>query len=129
MADSNPESWTDTMSGRERVRHAVELLEEPTLVQEIADRADVSRTTADDELQRLESDDWVVEKSDFSCGRTTDTNTAVWIESDRSMLVGWHQDEMHDDLGPVQLQVNDGSTPIDHQPAVLVVDKRSRHIM
>jgi DNA-binding IclR family transcriptional regulator len=49
------------MSGRERVRHVVELLNEPTPVQEIADRADVSRTTADDELQRLESDDWVTE--------------------------------------------------------------------
>jgi DNA-binding MarR family transcriptional regulator len=49
------------MSGRERVRHLVELLDEPTPVQEIADRADVSRTTADDELQRLEGDDWVTE--------------------------------------------------------------------
>lgn len=41
------------MSDRERVRHVVELLEEPTPIQEIADRAEVSRTTADDELQRL----------------------------------------------------------------------------
>jgi predicted DNA-binding protein YlxM (UPF0122 family) len=61
MAESNPGSWTKTMSGRERVRHVVELLDEPTPVQEIADRADVSRATADDELQRLESDDWVTE--------------------------------------------------------------------
>jgi DNA-binding transcriptional regulator GbsR (MarR family) len=61
MAESNPGSWTETMSGRERVRHAVELLDEPTPVQEIADRAEVSRTTADDELQRLQSDDWVTE--------------------------------------------------------------------
>ena len=63
MADSNPGSWTERMSGRERVRHVVELLEEPTTVQEIADRADVSRATADDELQRLQSDDWVTETS------------------------------------------------------------------
>ncbi|TKX53221.1 ArsR family transcriptional regulator [Halorubrum sp. SP3] len=49
------------MSGRERVRHVAELLDEPTPVQEIADRADVSRATADDELRRLESDDWVTE--------------------------------------------------------------------
>ena len=61
MADPNAESWTDCMSGRERVRHVVELLDEPTPVQDIADRADVSRTTADDELQRLQSDDWVTE--------------------------------------------------------------------
>ncbi len=61
MAESNPGSWTESMSGRERVRHVVELLEEPTPVQDIADRADVSRATADDELQRLQSDDWVTE--------------------------------------------------------------------
>jgi len=61
MAGSNSGPWTASMSGRERVRHVVELLDEPTSVQEIADRADVSRTTADDELQRLQSDDWVTE--------------------------------------------------------------------
>lgn len=43
-----------------------------------------------------------------------------WIEPDRSMLVGWHQDDTHDDLGPVHLQVNDGSTAVDHQPARFV---------
>jgi len=63
MAESNPGSWTESMSGRERVRHVVELLDGPTPVQEIADRADVSRATADDELQRLQSDDWVTETS------------------------------------------------------------------
>ena len=61
MVDSNSASWTESMSGRERVRHVVELLDEPTPVQEIADQADVSRATADDELQRLQSDDWVTE--------------------------------------------------------------------
>ena len=61
MAEPNSGSWTDSTSGRERVRHVVELLDEPTPVKEIADRADVSRATADDELQRLESDDWVTE--------------------------------------------------------------------
>jgi predicted DNA-binding protein YlxM (UPF0122 family) len=61
MADSNPESWTESMSGRERVRHVVELLDEPTSVQEIADQAGVARATADDELRRLQSDDWVTE--------------------------------------------------------------------
>lgn len=61
MAEPNPGSWTESMSGRERVRHVVELLDEPTPVQEIADWADVSRATADDELQRLQSDDWVTE--------------------------------------------------------------------
>ncbi len=54
-------TWKKQASGRERVRHVVELLDGPMTVQEIADRAEVSRTTADDELGRLESDDWVRE--------------------------------------------------------------------
>ena len=61
MVEPNSGSWTESMSGRERVRRVIESLEEPTPVQEIADRADVSRATADDELKRLQSDDWVTE--------------------------------------------------------------------
>ena len=61
MIDSNRKSWKESMSGRERVRRVVELLDAPMPVQEIADRADVSRATADDELERLKSDDWVTE--------------------------------------------------------------------
>lgn len=61
MSTEHPGSWTDDVSGRERVRQVVELLDGPTTVQAIADRAEVSRTTADDELKRLESDDWVTE--------------------------------------------------------------------
>jgi predicted DNA-binding protein YlxM (UPF0122 family) len=61
MTKPSPGSWTESTSGRERVRYVAELLDEPTSVQEIADLADVSRATADDELQRLQSDDWVTE--------------------------------------------------------------------
>lgn len=61
MSESDPRSWTDHLSGRERVRRVVEVLDGPTTVKEIADRADVARTTADDELERLSSDDWVTE--------------------------------------------------------------------
>ena len=43
-----------------------------------------------------------------------------WIEPDRSLLVGWHQDDTHDDLGPVHLQVNDGATPVAHEPAQFI---------
>jgi hypothetical protein len=43
-----------------------------------------------------------------------------WIEPERSLLVGWHQDGTHDDLGPVHLQVNDGATPVVHEPAEFV---------
>lgn len=43
-----------------------------------------------------------------------------WIEPDRNMLVGWHQDDTHEDLGPVHLQVNDGATAVDHRPAQFI---------
>ncbi|MFB6119168.1 hypothetical protein [Halosegnis sp.] len=43
-----------------------------------------------------------------------------WIEPDRSLLVGWHQDDTHDALGPVHLQVNDGATPVAHEPAEFI---------
>lgn len=43
-----------------------------------------------------------------------------WIEPERSLLVGWHQDETHEDLGPVHLQVNDGATAVDHQEALFI---------
>jgi hypothetical protein len=43
-----------------------------------------------------------------------------WIEPERSLLIGWHQDDTHDDLGPVHLQVNDRGTAVDHQPAQFI---------
>ena len=43
-----------------------------------------------------------------------------WIEPERSLLVGWHQDDTHDDLGSVHLQVNDGMTPVAHEPAQFI---------
>jgi len=43
-----------------------------------------------------------------------------WIEPERELLVGWHQDDTHGDLGPVHLQVNDGATPVAHEPAQFI---------
>ncbi|TMT81463.1 hypothetical protein E2L06_15900 [Haloterrigena sp. H1] len=43
-----------------------------------------------------------------------------WIEPEQNLLVGWHQDDTHDGLGPVHLQVNDGSMAVTHQPAQFV---------
>jgi len=43
-----------------------------------------------------------------------------WIEPTRNLLVGWHQDETHEDLGPVHLQVNDGATAVAHEPAEFI---------
>jgi hypothetical protein len=43
-----------------------------------------------------------------------------WIEPARDLLVGYHQDDTHEDLGPVHLQVNDGATTVDHQRAQFI---------
>jgi predicted DNA-binding protein YlxM (UPF0122 family) len=61
MPSPQSRSWTEDLNGRERIRRVVELLTGPTTVQEIADQAEVARATAADELERLESDDWVLE--------------------------------------------------------------------
>lgn len=43
-----------------------------------------------------------------------------WIEPERSFLVGWHQDDTDDDLGPVHLQVTDSSVAVDRRPAQFI---------
>jgi hypothetical protein len=43
-----------------------------------------------------------------------------WIEPERSLLVGWHQDDTHGNLGPVHLQVDDGATPVAHESAQFI---------
>jgi len=43
-----------------------------------------------------------------------------WTEPRRALLVGWHQDDTHDDLGPVHRQVNDGSTVAERGPATFI---------
>ena len=53
-------------------------------------------------------------------GEPHDSYWFNWIEPDRSLLVGWHQEDTHDDLGPVHLQVTDGATPVAHEPAEFI---------
>jgi len=98
MAESNPSSWREDMSGRERIRYVVELLEEPTPVQEIADRANVSRTTADDELQRLQSDDWVTETT-VNGTKAYDLNPVRMLFDEVTNLIEKHsRDELESQL-------------------------------
>lgn len=89
---SEPGSWTKSMSGRERIRHVVELLDGPTPVQEIADRADVSRTTADDELERLQRDDWVSETT-VDGTKAYDLNPVRMLFDEVTDLIGAHSRE------------------------------------
>jgi len=98
MADSNTGSWTEGLSGRKRVRHVVELLEEPTPVQEIADQAGVSRATADDELRRLESDDWVTETT-IDGTKAYDLNPVRMLFDEVTDLIEAHsRDELESQL-------------------------------
>jgi DNA-binding transcriptional regulator GbsR (MarR family) len=98
MGDPTQGSWTDSTNGRERVRHVVELLDKPTPVQEIADRAEVSRATADDELQRLESDDWVTETT-IDGTKAYDLNPVRMLFDEVTDLIGEHsRDELEGQL-------------------------------
>lgn len=43
-----------------------------------------------------------------------------WIEPERNLLVGWHQDATHDDLGPVHLQLNENTTVVTREQASFI---------
>jgi DNA-binding transcriptional regulator GbsR (MarR family) len=101
------------MSGRERVRHVVELLDEPTPVQEIADRADVSRTTADDELQRLQSDDWVTETT-VEGTKAYDLNPVRMLFDEVTDLIEAHsRDELENQLTDLKEEQEELATEYD----------------
>ncbi|MBX0287219.1 DUF7342 family protein [Haloarcula salinisoli] len=101
------------MSGRERVRHVVEVLQEPTPVQEIADRAAVSRTTADDELQRLQSDDWVIETT-VDGTKAYDLNPVRMLFDEVTDLIeAYSRDELESQLTELKTEQEELATEYD----------------
>jgi hypothetical protein len=59
-----------------------------------------------------------------------------WVESARNMMLGWHQDETHSDLGPCHFQIDHrGQTVQRDEAAVLdthplnVFDQRVEHLV
>jgi hypothetical protein len=55
--------------------------------------------------------------------RTDDPYEHYWInriEPDSGLLVGWHQDDTHDELGPVHLQLDYESETIDRVSASFI---------
>ena len=113
MPDSDQRSWTETMSGRERVRRVVELLDEPTPVQGIADQADVSRATADDELQRLQSDDWVTETT-VDGTKAYDLNPVRMLFDEVTDLIEAHsRDELESRLTALKQEQEELATEYD----------------
>jgi hypothetical protein len=76
-----------------------------------------------DPRQFLGDDEYPVTTARVEVGfqlRTSDPYEYYWVnwsEPERSLLVGWHQDDTHADIWPVHVQVNDGATAVGHQPA------------
>ena len=113
MAESNQGSWTERMSGRERVRNVAELLDEPMPVQEIADQAAVSRATADDELQRLQSDDWVTETT-VDGRKAYDLNPVRMLFDEVTDLIEAHsRDELENQLTEMKEEQEELATEYD----------------
>lgn len=98
MTDSPERLWAEHLSGRERIRHVVELLDGPTPVQEIAHQSDVSRATAADELERLASDDWVIETT-IDGAKAYDLNPVRMLFDEVTTLIKTHsRDELEQNL-------------------------------
>jgi len=113
MAESNQGSWTESMSGRERVRQVVELMDGPTSVQDIADQADVSRATADDELQQLQSDDWVTETT-VDGTKAYDLNPVRMLFDEVTDLIEAHsRDELESQLTELKEEQEELATEYD----------------
>lgn len=81
------------------------------------------RVVGDADSRQFFDDDYPVTEARIEIGFQLQTGEPYehywfnWIEPDRNLLVGWHQDDTHNDLGRVHLQVNDGATPVAHEPA------------
>lgn len=57
---------------------------------------------------------------DLQAGTDHDWYWFNWIEPERSLLLGWHQDDDHPEHGPVHLQVTQSNTSVDHKPAQFI---------
>lgn len=73
---------------------------------------------------------------DFRPDRGYDFYEIQWVESERGLMIGWHQDETHMDLGECHFQVDhreetvqrDGATFLDTHP-LNVFDQRTDHLV
>lgn len=90
MGDGTLGSWTAEMSGRERVRAVAEILDGPSPVDEIANRAEVSRATAADELERLATEN-VVKEVPVNGKKGYDLNPAKLFFDEVLSLIEEHQ--------------------------------------
>lgn len=81
-----------------------------------------------DPQQWLETTAYPVQAGRLEVGFNVETGTEYdhywinWIEPERQLLLGWHQDHDHPDLGPVHLQLAHGDAVIDREPAEFIDD-------
>ncbi len=74
----------------------------------------------------VENSTYPVTEARIEVGFRLETGTSYeffwinWIEPTRNVVIGWHQDGTHDDLGPVHLQVSEGKTVVDHKSAEFI---------
>lgn len=73
---------------------------------------------------------------DFPANRPYDFYKIQWVESERELMLGWHQDETHMDLGECHLQLDyegetlqrEAVTFLDRHP-MNVFDERTDHLV
>ena len=73
---------------------------------------------------------------DFPPNRDYDFYKIQWVEPERSLMVGWHQDKTHMDLGECHFQIDyreetvqrDAATFLDNHP-LNVFDQRTDHLI
>lgn len=59
---------------------------------------------------------------DFPPNGSFDVYSIQWVEPDRDLMIGWHQDETHMDLGECHLQVDSDGETVQREPAAFLDD-------
>lgn len=98
MSSLEPSAWVATMTTRERVRAVVEMLDEPVTVAEVGERADVSRSTASRELERLQTES-LVDLYDGTGESHVQVNLDYLLDDEVQRLIDNHdRDGLEDEL-------------------------------
>ena len=73
---------------------------------------------------------------DFPPNRSHDFYKIQWVEPERELMIGWHQDETHRDLGECHFQIDHRDETIQRDAAVFldthplnVFDQRTDHLV
>lgn len=73
---------------------------------------------------------------DFPPEHSYDFYTIQWVEADRDLMIGWHQDDTHMDLGECHIQLDHHGETVQREPATFldehplnVFDRRMDHLV